>query len=345
MTDIKARQVVLAARPKGAPVPENFALKETTLPPLADGQVLCRVIYLSLDPYMRGRMDDAKSYAQPVGIGEVMTGGTVGQVVQSRNSRFAEGDFVLAMFGWTSHAISDGKDLRKLDPAQAPISTAVGVLGMPGLTAYFGLPDIGEPKPGETVVVSAASGAVGSVVGQLARIKGCRAVGIAGGAEKCGYVTGELGFDACVDHRSPTLAADLAAACPKGIDVYFENVGGAVFAAVLPLFNFFARMPVCGLIAQYNMAALPDGPDTRPLLMRSVLTNRLKIQGFIVRDRWERQKAFLDEVGGYIRDGRLKYREDIADGLENAPATLIGLLEGRNFGKQLVRVSEDPTRG
>lgn len=343
MTTIST-QIQLAARPKGEPTVENFQTAEVTLPELQDGEILVRIIYLSLDPYMRGRMNDAKSYAQPVEVGEVMGAGTVGQVMQSRNPKFAEGDFVLGMFGWQSHAISDGQMVRKLDRADAPISTAVGVLGMPGLTAYVGLMDIGEPKEGETVVVSAASGAVGSVVGQLAKIKGCHVVGVAGSVEKCAYVRDELGFDVCLSHRSETLTEDMADACPKGVDVYYENVGGVSFNAVLPLMNPFGRIPVCGLISQYNATALPDGPDTGPAIFRSVLTNRLKIQGFIVTDRYERLGAFTKEVGAYIRDGRLKYREDIVEGLENAPDAFIGLLNGENFGKMLIQVSEDPSR-
>jgi NADPH-dependent curcumin reductase CurA len=338
------KQVLLASRPTGEPSPENFDIVQSPMPEAGEGEIVVRTIYLSIDPYMRGRMDDAKSYAASVQIGDVMTGGVVGQIVQSRNPNFPEGDFVLGMFGWQSFTVSDGSLVRKLDPAIAPISTAVGVLGMPGLTAYVGLLDIGEPKPGDTVVVAAASGAVGSVVGQIAKIKGCRVVGIAGPAEKCAYVTDELGFDACVSHRSETLKADLEKACPDGIDVYFENVGGKVFAAVLPLMNDFGRIPVCGLIANYNLTELPPGPDMSARVMRNVLTKRLKIQGFIVTDRYDRFPAFEKEVGGWIRDGSLKYREDIIEGLENAPAALIGVLAGRNFGKMLVRVSDDPSR-
>ncbi len=340
---MKSTQICLAARPVGEPTAETFTVVERDLPELDDGQVAMRVIYLSLDPYMRGRMSDARSYATPVQIGEVITGGTVGQVTASRHPKFAEGDYVLAMAGWQSAAVVDGNTLRKLDPATAPISTAVGVLGMPGLTAYVGLLDIGEPQAGETVVVSAASGAVGSVVGQLAMIKGARAVGVAGSPEKIAFVSEELGFDACVSHRSESLPEDLAAACPKGVDVYFENVGGATLDAALKLMNPFGRIPVCGMISQYNATSLADGP-VRAQMMRQILTDRLKVQGFIVTDRWDRFGAFIKEVGGYIRDGRLKYREDIVDGLENAPATFIGLLKGENFGKQLIRVSEDPTR-
>lgn len=340
---MKSTQIRLASRPVGAPTAANFEKAEVALPEPGEGQVVLRTIYLSLDPYMRGRMSDARSYATPVGIGEVITGGTVCQVVASRHPKYAEGDFVQAMTGWQSAAVADGQGLRKLDPADAPISTAVGVLGMPGLTAYVGLLDIGQPKAGETVVVSAASGAVGSVVGQLAQIKGARAVGVAGSARKLAFVKDELGFDACVSHRSASLKDDLAAVCPKGVDVYFENVGGATLDAALSLMNPFGRVPVCGMISMYNATSLADGPS-RAQLMRQILTDRLHIQGFIVTDRWNRFGDFVKEVGGYIRSGRLKYREDIVEGLENAPATFMGLLQGENFGKQLIRVSEDPTR-
>ena len=340
---MKTTQILLTERPVGAPTVETFRMAETELPALKDGEVLLRVIYLSLDPYMRGRMSDARSYAAPVEVGGLMGGGTVCEVIESKNPKHKTGSFVQSMSGWQSHAISDGADLRRLDPADAPISTSVGVLGMPGLTAYVGLLDIGEPKEGETVVVSAASGAVGSVVGQLAKIRGARAVGVAGSPEKVAFVTAELGFDACVSHRSATLAQDLAAACPKGADVYFENVGGATLDAVLPLMNPFGRMPVCGMISLYNATSMDEGP-ARARLMRQILTDRLKVQGFIVTDRWNRFPDFIKEVGGYIRDGKLKYRESITDGLENAPAAFIGLLQGENFGKQLVLVSADPTR-
>jgi len=289
---------------------------------------------------MRGRMSDAPSYAKPVGIGEAMEGGTVSEVAASNNDRFADGDIVLGHSGWQTHALSNGAGLRKLDPKLAPVSTALGVLGMPGMTAYCGLLEIGKPQAGETVVVAAASGAVGSVVGQIAKIKDARAVGIAGGADKCRYVKDELGFDDCLDHRAPDFAARLKAACPKGIDVYFENVGGVVFDAVLPLLNPFARIPVCGLIAQYNATELPPGPDRLPLLMRNVLTKRLAIRGFIVSDFAARQGDFLRDVSQWVKEGRIKYREDIVEGLENAPATLIGLLKGKNFGKQLVRLAD-----
>jgi len=343
---MKSLQVRFAKRPTGEPTAETFEIAEAELPPIQDGEILVRIIWLSLDPYMRGRLDDKRSYAQPQALGAVMQGGTVGQVVESRNPKFAEGDFVLGMFGWQSHAVSDGAAVRKLDPAVAPLSTWVGVMGMPGLTAYIGLLDVGEMKAGDTVAVSAASGAVGSVVGQLARIKGTKkVVGIAGAEEKCRFVVDELGFDACVSHRSATLRDDLKAACPDGIDIYFENVGGPTLDAALSLMNPFGRIPVCGMISMYNTGPSTEGPDRLPSLMRRVLTDRLKIQGFIVSDRAaQHQRAFIEEVGAYIRDGRIKYREYVTEGLENAPAAFAGLLRGENFGKQLVKVSDDPTR-
>ncbi len=335
-----ARRIVLASRPVGEPKPGDFRLEEYPVPQPGAGEVLLRTKWLSLDPYMRGRMSDAPSYAKPVGIGEAMEGGTVSEVVASKNDRFASGDIVLGHSGWQTHALSNGANLRKLDPKLAPVSTALGVLGMPGMTAYSGLLEIGKPQAGETVAVAAASGAVGSVVGQIAKIKGARAVGIAGGPDKCRYVKDELGFDDCIDHRAPDFAARLKAACPKGIDVYFENVGGAVFDAVLPLLNPFARIPVCGLIAQYNATELPPGPNRLPLLMRNVLTKRLTVRGFIVTDFAACLEDFLRDVSQWVREGRIKYREDIVEGLDKAPAALIGLLKGKNFGKQLVRVAE-----
>jgi len=337
------RQITLAARPQGVPKESDFQLIEAPIPTPGAGEVLLKSIYLSLDPYMRGRMNDAKSYARPVGIGEVMEGGVVAQVIASNNAKFAEGDIVFGYSGWQEYALNDGKGLRRLDPSQAPISTSLGILGMPGMTAYTGLANIGKPKAGETLVVAAASGAVGSAVGQIGKIKGCRVVGIAGGIEKCKFVVDELGFDACIDHHDEDFAEKLKKACPDGIDVYWENVGGQVFEAVLPLFNFFARMPVCGLIAHYNATSLPEGPNKIPLLMRSILTNRLLIQGFIVWDYAAQQDEFLTTMGGWIKDGKVKYREDFVDGLENAPEAFIGLLAGRNFGKLVVRISADPT--
>src|SRR5712691_4369274 len=307
------RQILLKSRPEGTPGLDNFQLTESPIPVPGAGEVLMRTLYLSLDPYMRGRMSAAKSYAKPAAVGEPMVGGTVGEIVKSRNPKFAVGDIVMGYGGWQDYALSNGAGLRKLDPAAAPVSTALGVLGMPGMTAYVGLLEIGQPKPGETVVVAAASGAVGSVVGQIAKIQGCRAVGIAGGAEKCRFVAGELGFDACVDHRAPDFAKRLEAACPNGIDVYFENVGGAVQQTVWPLLNDFARIPVCGLIAQYNARTPMPGPD-----MFSVLRKRLLLRGFIVSDLAAKQADFLRDVSEWVRAGRLQYREASVDGLEKA---------------------------
>ena len=301
--------------------------------------MLLRTLWLSLDPYMRGRMSDAPSYATPVAIGQVMEGRTVSEVIASNLDGYAKGDIVLSPSGWQTHAISQGKLTRKIDPKIAPVSTALGVLGMPGMTAYTGLSEIGQPKAGETVVVSAASVAVGSLVGQIARIKGARAVGIAGGPAKCRYVTDELGFDACIDHRLSDMPANLRTACPNGIDVYFENVGGAVFEAVFPLLNNFARVPVCGQIATYNATEMPAGTIRVSQLTRAILTKRLTLRGFIVSDFAARQADFLRDVSAWLRDGRIKYREDVVDGLEAAPRALIGLLRGENFGKLLVRVA------
>jgi NADPH-dependent curcumin reductase len=334
-----ARRIVLASRPVGEPKETDFRLEETAVPEPKQGELLLRTLWLSLDPYMRGRMSDAPSYAAPVQIGQVMEAGTVSEVVASSNDRFRAGDIVLSRAGWQTHMVSDGKGLRKLDPKLAPISTAVGVLGMPGMTAYTGLLEIGQPKANETVVVAAASGAVGSVVGQIAQIKGARAIGIAGGAEKCRFVKDELGFADCIDHRASDFPARLKAACPNGIDVYFENVGGAVWDAVMPLLNFFARVPVCGLIAQYNATELPPGPNRLPQLMRNVLTKRLTIRGFIVTDFAAKHDDFLRDVSTWLREGKIKYREDIVEGLENAPKAMIGLLRGENFGKLLIKVS------
>jgi NADPH-dependent curcumin reductase len=327
------RQILLKSRPEGAPSLDNFELTESPTPEPGEGEVLMRILYLSLDPYMRGRMSAAKSYARPAAVGQPMVGGTVGEIVSSRHPQYSVGDIVLGYGGWQEYALSSGPGLRKLDPAAAPVSTALGVLGMPGMTAYVGLTEIGRPKPGETVVVAAASGAVGSVVGQIAKIEGCRAVGIAGGPEKCRFVADELRFDACIDHRALDFASQLEAACPNGIDVYFENVGGAVQKTVWPLLNDFARIPVCGLIAQYSATSPMPGPD-----MVSVLRKRLQLRGFIVSDFAAKQGDFLRDVGEWVRTGRIRYREDIVDGLEQAPASFLGLLQGKNFGKMLVRV-------
>ncbi|AXS41700.1 NADP-dependent oxidoreductase [Breoghania sp. L-A4] len=342
------KRIVLASRPDGTPGPQNFRLEEAALPEPGDGEFLVRVIYLSLDPYMRGRMDASKSYAKAVEVGATMEGGAVGEVIASNHPKFQAGDFVNGMFGWASHAVSDGTMVRKLDPAQAPISTAVGVLGMPGLTAFVGLNDHGRPKAGETLVVGAATGAVGSVVGQLGKIYGLRVVGVAGGAEKCAYAVEELGFDACIDHRDPDLATLLKDACPEGVDIYYENVGGATLEAVMPLMNVWGRIPLCGMIAWYDLGGLGagrlEGADRLPKMWRTILVQRLTVRGFIIFDHYDRFPAFVEEVSGHIRDGRLKYRESIAQGLENAPETFLAMLKGGNFGKQLVQVGADPTR-
>jgi NADPH-dependent curcumin reductase CurA len=331
-------RVLLRRRPAGEPRPDDFEIVEAPVPKPGPGEMLCRTIYLSLDPYMRGRISEARSYAASVEIGQAIVGGTVSQVVESNHPGFAAGDLVAGYDGWQAYAVSKGAGVRKLDPSVAPISTALGVLGMPGMTAYVGLHDIGQPKPGETVVVSAASGAVGAVVGQLAKLRGCRAVGIAGSAEKCRYVVDELGLDACVNYREGDLVAALRAACPRGIDVYFENVGGDVLPAVLELVNPFARIPLCGLIAQYNATGPVPGPNWRVLL-----TNRVTVKGFIVSDHADRMADFLRDCTGWVRSGALKYREDVVDGLRRAPEAFIGLLRGANFGKLIVRVGEDPT--
>src|SRR5215467_2396794 len=340
MSEPAVKQIVLASRPRGLPTLNNFRLEQVPTPALPQGGLLLRVLYLSLDPYMRGRMDDRKSYAKPASIGGVMPGESVCEVIASDQGGYAVGDIVLAHTGWRTHAASAGAALRELDPVMAPITTGLGVLGMPGFTAYAGLSLIGKPKPGETVVVAAASGPVGSLVGQLAKVSGARAVGIAGGAEKCRSVLEEFRFDAAVDHRASDFAEKLAAACQNGIDVYFENVGGAVWQAVLPLLNKFARVPVSGLVAQYNGAGPGDGTDRLPATMREILSKSLTLRGFINYEfAAEYYAAFLHEVGTGIASGRIRYREDYVDGLENAPEAFIGMLEGRNFGKLIVRVS------
>ena len=334
------RRIVLAARPKGDPKDTDFRLEEAEIPKPGEGQVLLRTLYLSLDPYMRGRMNAGPSYAPPVEVGGVMVGATVSEVVESASPELQSGDIVAAYSGWQEYAVAKAAHVPKLDPGLSPVTYALGVLGMPGMTAYTGLLNIGQPKPGETVVVAAASGAVGSVVGQIAKIKGCRVVGIAGGKEKCEFVRGQLGFDACVDHRSPAFAQDLQAACSSGIDVYFENVGGAVFQAVLPLLNPFARIPVCGLIAQYSAGETPAGPDRTPALTASILIKRLTFRGFIVSDFNSQREDFLRDMSSWVREGKIKYREDLVEGLENTVSAFQGLLRGRNFGKLLVRVAK-----
>ncbi len=334
------RRVLLAARPRGLPTAQDFRFDEAPVPVPSDGQVLLRTLYLSLDPYMRNLMDEVgPGYAPSVRLGDPMVGGTVNRVVASRHPQFRAGDLVLGAAGWQDYALSDGHDLMPLADMARP-SLALGGLGMPGFTAYVGLLDIGRPQPGETVVVAAATGAVGAVVGQIAKIRGARVVGIAGGADKCRHAVETLGFDDCLDRRGSHLAERLAAACPDGIDVYFENVGGAVLDAVLPLLNLGARVPVCGFIAHYNDAAAP-GPNRLPQLLATVLQKRVRLQGFIILDHYaDRFDAFRRDMDAWVDTGRMVLREDIADGLEAAPDAIIGLLEGRNFGKLVVRVAE-----
>ncbi len=336
----KNRRFVLAKRPTGLPTEDVFRLEESDIPEPAEGEVVARTLYLSLDPYMRGRMNDAPSYTPPVAIGGVMDGGTVGQVIASRSPAISEGDIIVGYGGWQEFFRLKADQVRKVDPAIAPISTALGVLGMPGHTAYGGLTEIGKPKAGETLVVSAASGAVGAIVGQIGKIKGCRVVGIAGSEDKCAYIRDELGFDAAVNYKDANFAETLRTACPAGADIYWENVGGPVFETVLPLLNPFARIPVCGLIHWYNVTELPTVPDPTPKLMRSVLVNRLTMRGFIVFDFDHLQNQFLNEVGAWVRDEKIRFREDIRDGFENAPAALIDLLQGKNFGKMLLRTGD-----
>ena len=327
-------QVVLASRPQGPVTEKNFRFVESAMPSPMAGEVLVRNLYLSLDPYMRMRMNDGKSYAPPVQLGEVMVGGTIGEVVESKDPRFKTGDMVGGRSGWQLFAIAEAQTLRKVDTRGAPLSTALGVVGMPGVTAWFGLLRIGEPKPGETVVVSAASGAVGSVVGQIARLKGCRTVGIAGGPVKCAYVVNELGFDACVDYKSGSFESKLREATPGGIDIYFENVGGVVLDAVLPLLNAFARIPFCGYISEYDETASHGVQH-----LRSLLVNRVRLQGFIISEHLDIWDAALADLSAWLIAGKLNYHETIAHGLESAPAAFIGMLKGLNLGKQLVKLA------
>ncbi|MBC3620553.1 NADP-dependent oxidoreductase [Vibrio metschnikovii] len=341
MTQTINRQIVLASRPHGAPTDSNFRLQHVAKPTPAQGEVLLRTIYLSLDPYMRGRMSDAKSYAEPVAIDDVMVGGTVCQVETSHHPDFTVGEWVLAYTGWQDYAISNGEGILKLGRDPITPSYALGVMGMPGFTAYMGLLDIGQPKAGETLVVAAATGPVGATVGQIGKIKGCRVVGIAGGEEKCRYAKQVLGFDECLDHKADDFAQQLAQACPQGIDVYYENVGGKVFDAVLPLLNTSARVPVCGLVSQYNATALPTGPDRLPLLMGTLLTKRIRMQGFIIFDDYgDRYSEFSREMSQWLSQGKIHYREQIISSLDNAPQTFIGLLEGKNFGKVVIEVNQ-----
>ena len=329
------KRIVLASRPIGWVSEDNFRFEDAPLPHPGDGEVLVKNLWLSLDPYMRGRMNDVKSYVPPVQIGAVMEGQTVGEVIESRHPGYKPGDKVLTRLGWQLYGCVRGDgEINKVDGDRAPLSYYVGVLGMPGLTAWFGLKEIGQPKPGETVVVSAASGAVGSVVGQLAKIRGCRAVGIAGGPAKCDYVVRELGFDACVDYKAGNLQRDLKEACPKGADVYFENVGGEMTDVLLRVMNPFSRVIVCGLIAEYNTTE-PYGVK----MFRAILVNRIKVQGMIVFDWKDRYGEALKDLAAHVAAGRIKYRESVVEGIENAPKGFIALLKGQNFGKQLVKLA------
>jgi NADPH-dependent curcumin reductase CurA len=328
------QRIVLAERPRGQVSPQHFRLETASIPELAEGQVLVRNQYLSLDPYMRGRMADAKSYAAPQPLDETMIGATAGEVLASKHPRFAPGDKVTGMLGWAELGVADGSLLRKVDTSRIPLSAYLGVVGMPGMTAWYGVHEILKPQPGQTLLVSAASGAVGSAVGQLAKLLGCRAVGIAGGPDKCAYVVEELGFDACVDYKAGNLKDDLKAAAPDGIDALFENVGGVCFDTALPRMNAFSRIALCGLIAGYN------GEDAAIKNMRFLLTSRITLRGFIVTEHMELWPKGLAELGALVADGKLKYRESVADGLASAPDAFIGLLAGRNFGKQLVRLHD-----
>lgn len=327
-------QVLFKSRPEGAPTVDNFEIVQRPLPPLGDGEVLRRTLWLSVDPYMRGRMSTAKSYAEPAQLGEPMVGQTVSEVLASNNPRFAPGDFVLGFDGWQSHASGEAKGLRKIDPSHGPLSWWLGVLGMVGLTSYVALLDIGEPKEGETVVVSGAAGAVGSIAGQIAKIKGCRVVGTAGSDEKCDFVTKELGFDACINYKTADLREALKATCPDGIDVYFDNVAGAVLEAVLKRINLNARIALVGLISTYNDAKPQPGPNLTPLLVK-----RAKIQGMLVFDHTHRTPDFLRDMSQWLREGKIKVREDVVEGLENAPKAFVGLFAGENIGKRVVKIA------
>ena len=339
------QQIVLASRPDGAPSHDNFRLETAAMPTPGDGEILVAVSHMSLDPYMRGRMDDSKSYAQPVPVGGKMEGGGVGQVLASNSPHFKEGDHVFGMFGWATHAVADARMCRKIDPGQAPVTTALGVLGMPGFTGWYGFNELGRPKEGETLMVAAATGPVGSMVGQLAKAKGLRAVGVAGGADKCKLAVEEFGFDHCIDHRgkdAKALRAEMKEAAPDGVDIYFENVGGPVLEAALSVMNPHGRIPLCGMIAWYNAGGLGANAAqeglTAPKLWRTILVNFLSVNGFIIANHWDRFPEFASEVAPMIADGRVKYVEDITKGLENAPQAFMDLLTGGNHGKAIVKV-------
>ncbi|PWK14494.1 NADP-dependent oxidoreductase [Tumebacillus permanentifrigoris] len=337
MTVKKNRQFRLVSRPVGMPSNENFTLQEVDLPELQDGQVLVRALYISVDPYMRGRMSDAKSYIEPFPLDEVLVGGGVGEIVESKNERWQAGDVVVGQLGWQDYTVSNGRGLLKLDPSLAPVTTALGVTGMPGWTAYFGLLDIGQPKEGETVVVSGAAGAVGTIVGQIAKLKGCRVVGIAGDDAKCQYLLNELGFDATINYKTTDdLRAALKRACPDGVDVYFDNVGGEITDAVMSRINFQARIAICGQISQYNL----EEPELGPRVFTQLLKNSALAKGFIVSDYAPRHKEAMLQLGQWVAEGKIKYAENIVDGLENSVEAFLGLFRGENIGKQLVKVSD-----
>lgn len=335
------RCIVLNQRPNGIPDKNTLKLQEAAVPEAGSGEMLLRTVYLSLDPYMRGRMNDAKSYAEPVQIGEVMTGQVVAEVMSSDVSGFEVGDYVLSGSGWQDYAVSDGTEVMNLGKSPDNPSWSLGILGMPGYTAYAGLLELGEPKAGETVVVAAASGPVGATVGQIAKIKGCKVVGIAGGAEKCSHVVENLGFDQCIDHKADNFAEQLKSTCPDGIDVYFENVGGKVLYAVLPLLNPFARVPVCGVVSWYNLTGLPEGPDFGSAIMGTVLRMKVKVQGFIIYDSFPKElyQEFVKDMSAWLADGKVQYKEQVVEGLENAPAALNDVLTGKSFGKVVVKVA------
>ena len=340
-SDTLNRQVKLASRPHGKPVDDNFELTTTEVPTPSDSEMLLRTLYLSLDPYMRGRMSDTKSYADPLEVGDVMLGATVSQVVSSNVEGFSEGDIVVAYGGWQDYSVSNGEGVYKLTKDMSNPSYGLGVLGMPGFTGYMGLTDIGKPQAGETLVVGAATGPVGATVGQVGKIHGLKVVGVAGGADKCKYAVEELGFDVCLDHRADDFEAQLAAACPNGIDIYYENVGGRVFDAVLPLLNAHARIPVCGLAAHYNQTELPDGKDRLSLLMSTILRQRLTVKGFIIFEEYgDHFPQFLQTMGKWVTEGKVKTKEHMADGLANAPLGFVDMLEGNNFGKTVVKVAD-----
>ncbi len=325
------------SRPQGMPTYENFELVTNSLPTINEGELLIRTIYLSVDPYMRGRMNGVKTYVDPFQLNEVLIGGVVGEVVESKNNDFKTGEIVEGRLGWSDFSVSNGSNIRKIDPTLAPISTSLGVVGMPGLTAYFGLLDIGKAKEGETVVISGAAGAVGMVAGQIAKIKGCRVIGIAGSEEKVNYLSNQLGFDQTINYKTENVLDALKAACPSGVDIYFDNVGGEISDAVIKLINYKARIIVCGQISQYNNEQIETGPRIQgQLIQRSAL-----MQGFIVSDYADRFGEGYRQLGKWVKEGRLQYRENVVDGLENAPDAFIGLFRGDNIGKQLVRVSEE----